>query len=449
MAVVPDPAPVDDAPLPARPGLRDALVAFRYRNFSLFWTGALLSSSGTWIQNVTLQKVVFEITGSKALLGITGALQFVPYLLMGPIGGWVADRFERRTVLLVTQTVLAALALVLWLAWVTDHHSIALIMGLVFVSGFVTGVNIPSWQAFVSELVPREVLLNAVTLNSTQFNGARMFGPAIGGLVLAFFGVSWAFLLNGLSYVAVIVALVLISVPKLPKTSSKLSAVYGQFLDALRYSRRRSGIVACFIVVVALGGLGSPMTQLFVVFAQDVFRVDDFWYGVLVASVGAGSLIAAPLIAGRGSGVRRSTLVEWAMLAYGLAVVGFGLSPTYVVALVALLVSGAGYLAIAATLNTTIQLQVDETMRGRVIATYIMLLTAALPLGMVLQGFVAQVFGPQAAVALFGVLFLVVWAYLKFGTDLLRHLDDERSALDGPEPVVPAVGQPRSSAASA
>jgi len=429
MSATPESAPVTPAELPARPGLRDALVAFRYRNFALFWSGALLSNSGTWVQNVTIPVVVFEITGDVRWLAVTGAMQFLPFVLMGPIGGWMADRYDRRSVLIATQSASALLALLLWVAWITDNRSVGLIMGLVVVSGFVTGVNIPSWQAFVSELVPREVLLNAVTLNSTQFNASRFFGPALGGLVLAYLGIGWAFLVNALSYVVVVVAVLLIKVPKLPKSDSELSAVFGRFIDALRYSRDRPGIVACFIAVVALGAFGSPMTNLFVVFAEQVFLVDEAGYGFLAASLGLGSLIAAPLIAGPGAGMKRGRLVELAMLAYGLAVIGFGVMPFYNAAIVALAIAGAAYLALASTLNTTIQLQVDETMRGRVIAVYIMFLTAALPIGMLVQGFIAQVVGPQAAVTLFGVLFLAVLAWLRFGTDLLRHVDDERTEL--------------------
>lgn len=431
-------APRSPAALPAKPGLRDALTAFRYRNFSLFWTGALLSNTGTWVQNVTVPFVIYQITGNVAVVGVTSFLQFLPIVLMGPIGGALADRYHRRSVIIVTQAVQAGLALALWFAWVTDHHSITVIIVLVALSGIVTGINIPSWQSFVSELVPREVLLNAVTLNSTQFNAARAFGPAIGGLVLATLGVPWAFLINAVSFLAVIGALLLIHVPRLPKVARQdRPGVLREFWSSLGYSRARPGILACLIAVLALGGLGSPMIQLFPAFAHQVFDVGDLSYGLLGASLGLGSILAAPLIAGPGSGLARSRLVEIAMVGYGAAIVAFGLAPVYPLAIVALLVAGAGYLAIASTLNTTIQLQVDEVMRGKVIAVYIMFLTAALPIGSLIQGVLAQLVGPQAAVAVFGVLFLAVCGWLRFGTGLLVHLDDVRPAVTGDEaPVV-------------
>jgi MFS family permease len=183
-----------------RPGRPARLTAFRYRNFSLFWTRALVSNTGTWVQNITVPFVVYQITGQAFWVGFTSFLQFLPIVIMGPVGGALADRYHRRSVILVTQTIQAGLALALFAAWVTDHQTLPVIIVLVALSGIVTGINIPSWQSFVSELVPRDVLLNAVTLNSTQFNAARAFGPAIGGIVLATLGVSWAFLINAVSF---------------------------------------------------------------------------------------------------------------------------------------------------------------------------------------------------------------------------------------------------------
>jgi hypothetical protein len=420
-----------------RPGLRQALTAFRYRNFALFWTGALLSNSGSWIQNITIPFVVFNITGSAAWVGVAGFLQFLPVVLMGPLGGSIADRFHRRTVLLVTQAAQAGVALALWVVWSAGVRNLVVIIGLVAVSSLIAGINIPSWQAFVSELVPREVLLNAVTLNSTQFNAARAFGPAIGGLVLAI-GVSWAFLINALSFVAVIGALLAIRVPRLDKSAAADGpGVWRAFASSFGYVRGFPGIIACFVIVLALGALGSPVFQLLVVFAEDVFEVGDLAYGLLGAALGVGSVLAAPIIAGPGSGLRRSVLVTGGVTVYGIAIVAFGLAPVYVLGLLALMAAGGAYLAIASTLNTTIQLQVDETMRGKVIALYVMLLTAALPVGALLQGLLVELIGPRVTVAGAGVLFLAVCAWLRFGTDLMRHMDDEGASPPTPEqPVV-------------
>jgi len=414
---------------PRRPGLREAVAALRYRNFALFWTGALLSNSGTWIQTVAVAYVVYQITGSATLVSISSFLQFLPLMVMGPWGGSLADRYDRRTILLAGQSGLAVLATVLWLAWVAGFDSIWVIMGLILISGFVNGVTIPAWQAFVSELVPREALLNAVTLNSTQFNGARAFGPALGGLVLATLGAGAAFLFNALSFIAVLVALLLIrTAPREMAVKVEGESVWDTFRLAIRYSRQRPGILTTFIVVAALGGLGSPFLQLLPVFAAEVFVVGAVAYGFLQAGLGIGSLVAAPLIAGPGTAMRRSWLATVGMVSYGVSMLAFVATSNYVVGMAALLVAGGGYLCLASTLNTTIQLQVDEVMRGKVLAFYVILLTASLPLGLAVQAALVGVIGVRWTTVVFGVAFLAVFGWAGVGRSHLAHLDDDRAA---------------------
>ena len=277
-------------------------MAFRYRNFRLFWIGALLSSTGTWVQGVTVPFVILQLTDSAAWVGFAGFAQFLPAVLVGPLAGSLADRFHRRSVLLVTQTLMAADALLLWVMWVAGVRNPWALVGAVALGGVTAGLNIPSWQSFISELVPREVLLNAVTLNSTQFNAARAFGPAVGGLVLGLLGPGPAFLINAISFLAVIVALLMIHVPRLERARAD-RGVLRQFAQALRYARHMPGILACFLFVLALGALGSPVFQLLAVFADQVFHVGDLAYGFLGAALGIGALLAAPLIAGPGHGL--------------------------------------------------------------------------------------------------------------------------------------------------
>jgi MFS family permease len=414
-------------PGPTRPGLREAGAAFRYRNFRVFWTGALVSNMGAWVQRVTVPFVLYQLTGSAAWVGFAAFMQFAPVVVVGPIGGSVADRFPRRRVLLVTQVVAALLSFALAGLWAVGWASEWTIIAVVTLLGANFGINGPSWQAFVSELVPRSVLLNAVTLNSAQFNAARAVGPALAGIILATLGPGWAFLLNGLSFGAVIVALLLVDVPGVATRGGQRARPFREFGMTIGYARRYPGIVASFIVVVALGLLGGPLVELLVVFADEVFVVGDTAYGFLGAALGVGAVLGTPLVAGRGSGVRRSRLVLVAVLAYAAALIAFGLAPVYAVGLLALLVNGAGYLAIASTLNTTIQLQVDEAMRGRVLALYLMLLTLAMPVGSLVQGYLADTVGPRQTVVGAGILFFGVGLALA-ASDLLSHMDDERAA---------------------
>jgi predicted MFS family arabinose efflux permease len=412
---------------PGPPGRRwpPALVALQHRNFALFFAGALLSNAGTWMQNLAVPYVTLQLTDSAVLVSIASFFVMVPILLMGPLGGSLADRCDRRQLLLWAQAGQAVFALALWAAWSAGVRSLPALLLLVVAGGFVNGLNIPAWQAFVSELVPRSALLNAVTLNSAQFNGAKALGPAVGGAVLAWFGPGAAFLVNGISFTTVILALLAMRVPRRdPRLLARRAPVWSSFVATLRYARSRPGILGCFVAVTALGALGSPFVQLLPVFARDVFDVGDGAYGLLGAGMGIGSVLALPLVAGRVAQSTRGRVVTGAVAIYAVAVIVFGASPWYGVGLGALVVAGGCYLAVASSLNTAMQLQVDESMRGKVLAVYVMLLTASLPAGLLLQALVVWFAGPQLTTVAFGAGFLAVLGWLRLRTELLDHLDD-------------------------
>jgi MFS family permease len=421
-AAAPD-APAAPGPLPPRPGLRSAVDAFRHRNFRLFWIGAVLSNSGTWVQNVTVPFVVYGLTGSAKWLSAAAFAQLVPMALLSPVGGMLADRFDRRRVLIVTQSTLLGVATALWALWVAGAANRWSIIGIVALGGVVTGINVPSWQAFVSELVPRHALLNAVTLNSAQFNAARAVGPAVGGVILGTAGPGAAFAVNAASYVAVLVALAAIRTPPLPKDRSARPRILADTWGTVAYVRAHPGMRTAFLAVMALGVFGQPVAQFVVVFAEDVFGVGGVLYGAMVAALGLGSVLATPLVAGPGSAVSRSRMAAAAMVVYGAGLLAFAVAPLYAVGFLALLVAGGAYLPIAATLNTSLQIQVDEVRRGKVLALYIMVLTLAVPLGSVVQGAAVDAFGPRATVAAAAVGFLVAATVLRL-RGLLPHLDD-------------------------
>ncbi len=412
-----------------RPGLRTAVVAFKHRSFRLFWIGALISNTGGWVQNVTVPYVIYQLTDSAAWVGFAGFCLLFSASLLGPVGGSLADRFHRRSVLLVMQSAQAAVVFVLWWVWAAGVRSPWVIVGLAALSGVFAGLHIGSWQAFVSELVPRSVLLNAVTLNSAQFNAARAFGPAIGGVALALVGPGWAFFINGVSFVGVLGALLLIQVPRLVEKGGGRITVLADLAETVRYVRRAPGIRVCLVVVAALGFFGSPVFQLVVVFAEEVFEVGEGAFGLLSAALGLGAVLGTPLVAGWGSGLARRDLVLAAVAGYGGSLVLFGVSPVYAVGFVALLGAGAGYLAIASSLNTTIQLQVDEGLRGKVLAFYVMGITVSAPIGSLVQGGLAELIGPRLTVVLAGGAFLAVGLALR-ANGALDHLDDETAVGD-------------------
>ncbi|CAN5848164.1 MFS transporter [soil metagenome] len=368
--------------------------------------------------------------------------QFAPAALMAPLGGSVADRFHRRNVLLVTQSAMAALALVLWALWTADLASPAAIAVVVALTGVVGGINIASWQAFVSELVPRSVLLNAVTLNSAQFNGARAFGPALGGVILATLGPGWAFAINAISYAGVLVALALVRMPRLVGARTGRAQVFAGFAATARYVRARTGMAACVLVVLALGLLGSPVFPLIKVFTDEVFGVGDTAFGLLSAALGIGSVLGAPIVAGWGSGLARSRLATGALLIYAGSLALFALAPAFPVAVLALVLAGAGYLAVSSTLNTTLQLQVDEAMRGKVLSLYVMGLTVSYPIGSLVQGWLADHIWARPTVAIAAGLLFAVTAWFRWGNGVLARLDDETTPPPpAPRPVVARSGQ--------
>jgi MFS family permease len=402
--------------------LRGAVAALRHRNFAIFWTGALVSNIGTWIQNVTVPYVLFKTTDSAVWVGVAGFCQFIPGVILGPWSGAIADRFDRRRVLMVTQFALACCAFGLWVMWQAGVRSPGALVGVVLLTGIIGALNIPSWQAFVSELVPKEDLLNAITLNSAQFNAARAIGPALGGLILATLGPSWAFLLNAISYAAVIGAvwLVRVTVRHIVPTGQHVLA---DFVDACRYVRRHAAILMCVVLVFAVAFLANPMLQLSAVFTDRVFHAGAAGLGLLMAAFGTGAVLATPLVSALSARLGRGRLVAISFTMLSLSVISFGLATELWVGILAMLAAGMAYLALIATLNTTVQLAVEEQLRGRVLAVYFMTFTAGYPLGSLLQGWLAEQVGLHATVAGAGVILLVISGALVMRPAYLHGMD--------------------------
>jgi MFS family permease len=419
---VPRPAGPAEGTARAGRGLRQAVRALRYRNFTLFWSGAFVSNIGTWMQNITVPYVLFQLTNSAAWVGLATFVQFLPGMILAPWAGSVADRFPRRIVLLISQTAAGLVALALWLAWVEHWRSPGLILLLVGAGGCVQGMTVASWQAFVTELVPREDLLNAITLNSAQFNAARAVGPAIGGAALGAFGPSWAFLFNAVSYGAVLVALMLVTVRAVPRARPE-TRVFGQFAEGVRYVVRHTGIIVAIAMVGAVALLAMPVFTLAPVFAKKVYHVGASGYGWLTAAYGLGAVLGAVLLGSLGDTIKRSRLALIAVLGYSVTLVAFGLAPSFWFGVVALALGGMCFLGSVATLNTSVQLLVAEELRGRVIAVYIMAFTAGYPLGALIQGWMADAIGVQTTVVIAGIVLAVVGGLLVMRPRWLAALD--------------------------
>ncbi|MCY3910214.1 MAG: MFS transporter [bacterium] len=383
---------------------RRARQALSYRNYRLFISGALISNSGVWVQMIALAFVIEDLTDSGTWVGLAAMMQTLPAVFLGMVGGALADRFPRRILLTFTNLAQALIAMGFAAMWASGIDRPAAYIALGVVNGCVNGIQLPAWQAFVSELVPRGALLNAVTLNSAQFNASRAVGPMIGGIVLAIGGPGWCFFTNSLTYVPAVLALVLIQVPRLAPSGGDRPNVLRDAAAAVRYAADNPGIRLSILIAGVIAFFGQPVIHLVVIFANDVFKVGETQYGILAAASGVGAMLNTPFVAGRGSRVPRSRLVGFGWPIYGIALLGFALSPYYWLAVVALAALGASHIATAATLNTVIQLQVEEDLRAKVLALYLITLLAGLPLGAQLQGFLADLIGPRIAVGGAGIL---------------------------------------------
>ncbi len=418
----------------ARPTMTGAAAALSHRDFRRFWFGALVSNTGGWMQNAAVPVVAFGLAGSPGDVGITGFFQYVPFMVMGLVGGALADRYPRRRLLIATQVAQSAFALALFALVATDSATTLSLSAVAFGAGLAGGLNVPIWQSFVTELVPRDTLLNAVTLNSAQFNAARALGPFLAGVVIAAWGAAAAFALNAASYLVVIGVLTVIR-----GTSDQRVVAAGQrFVTRVRagarHLRASPPIVACCVAIIAVAGLGSPLFSYLPVIGENELGVTGARLGLLFGAAGAGSVLFTPLLLTVAPRIRRALLLAGSMSLYGVSVVATGLAPTYPLVLVALLAFGGAYLAIASTINTTIQLVVDEDLRGVVIALYIGCLTGALPVGIFCWGLAADRVGIRATTVGAGVALLLATAVLVVTRrfEVMGAADDARDAAAHP-----------------
>ncbi len=401
-------------PPAAKPQRLKATAALRIPEFRRFWFAALVSSSGSWLQGIASPFVMFQLTDSGAWVGAGVFAMMLPMATVGPLAGPFADRISRRKILLFTQSILSLLAVGFALMWWTGVRDPWAYLGLTVVYGTVNGFNMPAWQAFVADLVPRDLLKNAITLNSTQFNAARALGPSIGGVVLATLGPGWAFFGNACSFLVVV--LVLWTLPAKTPAGNRSESPLTQFVEGWRYAKSRRGIITAFIAAAAVGLFGGTLAQVhLVLFAERVFMVNEFQFGLLVSAFGIGAVAVVPWLASVGPTLRSSRLLVTAIVMYGIGELVLVSSSTYWIGVLGVFIAGASHITMATTTNSSVQLMVEERMRGRVMSLYLVVLTLAMPLGALVQGPLADTFGPRVVVGTMGTLLLATAALLHFG----------------------------------
>jgi MFS family permease len=375
------------------------------------------------MQNVTVPFVVYRMTDSTSWLGFATFMSLIGATVGGPLGGSLADRYSRRLILVITLALLACCATAIWAVWVTGVATPGIIVSIVCVSGFLAGVNISAWQAFIPQLVDVDELVDAVRLNSTQFTAARAFGPALAGVVLETLGVSAAFLLNALSFGFIIAAVAVVR-PRPQAYSARKRSLLGDFADGLHFVRRRRYLSLPIVMSGVASLLGTSVVQLAPALATDVFHVGRGAYGLLVAAFGVGSVVGVVTVALVADYYSLSAATRNGVIGLSLTVVALGLAPVYGVGLAALFAMGAVYMFFATALATAVQSRVDDAYRGRVVAVYFSAVIVGVPVGALLQGIVATAVGLRVVVIGSGLLLLAYALYAITRYDRFRMFDE-------------------------
>jgi MFS family permease len=391
--------------------------SLRVRNYRLYFSGQLISLTGTWAQRVAQDWLVLQLTNSGTALGIVTALQFAPALLLSLYGGALADRGNKRKLLLATQAGMGVAALVLGILDVAGIVQLWQVMVLAAVLGVISAIDTPIRQSFVVEMVGAADLPNAVALNSTTFNLARIIGPAIAGVVITAVGTGWAFVGNAGSTVGVLAGLLLMRTAEL-YPSKPVDRAPGQYRAALRYVRRRSDLILPMVLVFIIGTFGMNYQITIALIAKQVFHRGAGAYGLLSTTLAVGATLGA--LAGTFRRTRPTRLfLICAAVAFGVAEIVCALMPSFTLTALALIPAGLTMIIFAQSANASVQLGVEPTMRGRVMGLYILCFMGGTPVGAPIVGWVAELFGPRWGMLGGGLISLL--AAVGLGAYLSRH----------------------------
>ncbi|HUE96994.1 MAG TPA: MFS transporter [Longimicrobiaceae bacterium] len=389
-------------------GIGDSFGAFRHRNFRIFFVGHLLSLSGTWLQITALGWLVLELTNSEFWLGVVNAGTSVPILFFSLYAGVIADRVDKRWILIAAQAVMFFQALTLAVLTHLEVITIGWILALVLVLGVANAFEIPTRQSFFVELVGQQDLTNAIALNSSAFNATRMVGPAIAGGLIGAFGIAACFYGNAISYFFVIAGLMAIRRPSpepAPRTLSTLENIREGF--AWIWNERVPRLVVVFVATASV--LVFPFTMLLPVFARDLLRIGPQGLGWLYSATGAGALIAGLTVTAISQRVPRGRLLVASGAAMSVFVAAFALTPSFLLSLLFLAATGFAMILSTATANSLLQSLVPNHLRGRVMSVYVVMFLGVTPFGYLLAGSLAGIFGARATLAAgAGILFTIL-----------------------------------------
>ena len=376
------------------------LGALRHRNYRLFFTGQIVSTVGTWMQSVAMPWLALELTHSGVLVGLVLAAQFTPILVAGQFGGIVADRFHKRNVMLATQTAFTAPPFVLFVLTATGHAQYWMVIVAALAAGIINVFDVPARQAFIVEMVGKQDLTNAIALNSSVFNASAVIGPSLAGVVIALVGVPLCFLANSVSYVAAIVALVLMRDLPRREPAAHEEQFFAHLAEGAAYARRTPEVGGLLVTVAVFSLFAMNRSTLLPLFADQVLRVGAPGFGFLLAAMGLGAVGGALTLAffpELGANPRRQL---WVAAIWVAALLEFSVSGVFLLSLVTLFVAGYCQISFLATTNSRLQTATPDHLRGRVIALYVQAFAGVSPIGNVQAGVIATLLGAPWSMAI-------------------------------------------------
>ena len=389
--------------------LRRIFKAFQYRDFRLMWVGACTSSIGTWMQIVAQGWLIYRLSHSSRLLGLDQFLAGIPIFLFSLIGGVVADRAERRKILLASQYVQMASAGILTILVTLGIVHVWEILCLSFVSGFAQAFGGPAYQALIPTLVDREDMPNAIALNSIQFNLAVTVGPALAGITLGRLGEKWCFGLNALSFLAPIISLSMITARYLPASTTE--SMFSSLKQGIKFVRRQNSMEALTILAFCMTALSMPMRTYIPVFVKDIFHRGPETYGNLLSLMGVGSIVGSLAMAGIGNMRHKGKFALMMLICLGAGISGFSLSKSLPLSYAMLAFVGATMMAVFATVTSLVQLITTNEMRGRVMSVYNCAFRGGMPMGNLLSGWLVPMFTAPLVLSANGLVLVLVAVY--------------------------------------
>jgi predicted MFS family arabinose efflux permease len=388
---------------------RRVFKAFHYRDFRLMWIGACTSSIGTWMQIVAQGWLIYRLSHSAFLLALDQFLGGIPIFLFSLIGGVVADRMERRKILLASQYVQMASAAILTALVATGYVHVWHILCLSFVSGLAQAFGGPAYQALIPTLVEREDMPNAIALNSIQFNMAVTIGPALAGQALAKLGEKWCFGLNAISFLAPIISLSLITARYLPTSTTE--SIFSSLKQGIKFVRKQNSMEALVVLAFCMTALSMPMRTYIPVFVKDIFRRGPETYGNLLSLMGIGSICGSLMVAGISHMRNRGRFALTMLICLGAGISMFSLSRSLPLSYAVLVLVGASMMAVFATVSSLVQLITTNEMRGRVMSVYNCAFRGGMPMGNLLSGWLVPVFTAPIVLAVNGAALILVALY--------------------------------------